>query len=88
MSSLRRPPGPRGRTLLGVTPLTSGNSLRSAYRMVRKLTATFTLPAFFAITSIFLNRPELHRADAGGQNSKFIKGRALQANRELFGNVC
>jgi cytochrome P450 len=85
MSSLRRPPGPRGRTLLGVTPLTSGNSLRSLTEWSETYGDIYHC-RFLRYHVYFLNRPEYIEQMLVAQNSKFIKGRALQANRELFGN--
>ena len=85
MPSLRIPPGPRGRFLLGVTPLTSGDRLQSLTDWADTYGDIYHC-RFLRYHVYFVNRPEYIEQMLVTQNSKFKKGRALQANRELFGN--
>ena len=85
MPKIRRPAGPKGRFLLGVTPLTSGDRLRAMTDWAREYGDIYHC-RFLGYHVYFLNRPEYIEQVLVTQQRKFMKGRALQANRELFGN--
>jgi len=87
MSSLRRPPGPRGRTLLGVTPLTSGNSLRSLTEWSETYGDIYHC-RFLRYHVYFLNRPEYIEQMLVAQNSKFIKDARCRPTASSLAMVC
>ena len=85
MPKIRRPEGPRGRWLIGVTPLTSGDRLKAMTDWAREYGDIYHC-RFLGYHVYFLNRPEYIEQVLVTHQRKFMKGRALQANRELFGN--
>src|SRR5690242_2722773 len=85
MPKIRRPEGPRGRWLIGVTPLTSGDRLKAMTDWAREYGDIYHC-RFLGYHVYFLNRPEYIEQVLVKHQRKFMKGRALQANRELFGN--
>lgn len=85
MPKIRRPPGPKGRFPIGVTPLTSGDRLKAMSDWAREYGDIYHC-RFLGYHVYFLNRPEYIEKVLVTEQRKFMKGRALQANRELFGN--
>lgn len=85
MPKIRRPDGPKGRWLIGVTPLTSGDRLKAMTDWAREYGDIYHC-RFLGYHVYFLNRPEYIEQVLVTHQRKFMKGRALQANRELFGN--
>lgn len=85
MPKIRRPEGPRGRWLIGVTPLTSGDRLKAMTDWAREYGDIYHC-RFLGYHVYFLNRPEYIEQVLVTHQRKFMKGRALQANRGLFGN--
>ncbi|HET9401705.1 MAG TPA: cytochrome P450 [Candidatus Acidoferrales bacterium] len=85
MPKILRPEGPKGRWLIGVTPLTSGDRLKAMTDWAREYGDIYHC-RFLGYHVYFLNRPEYIEQVLVTHQRKFMKGRALQANRELFGN--
>jgi cytochrome P450 len=85
MAKLPRPPGPKGRFLIGISPLATRDQLTSLSDWAREYGDLYHC-RFLVYHVYFANRPEYIEQLLVTQNRKFIKGRALQANRELFGN--
>lgn len=85
MPPLRRPAGPKGRFLIGISPLATRDQLTSLSDWARDYGDIYHC-RFLIYHVYFVNHPDLIEQVLVTQNKKFIKGRALQANRELFGN--
>jgi cytochrome P450 len=85
MPALRRPHGPQGRFLLGISPLATRDQLHALSSWARKFGDIYHC-RFLIYHVYFVNHPELIEQVLVTQHRKFIKGRALRANRELFGN--
>jgi cytochrome P450 len=85
MAKLPRPPGPQGRFLIGISPLATRDQLTSLSDWAHEYGDLYHC-RFLIYHVYFANRPEYIEQLLVTQNRKFIKGRALQANRELFGN--
>ena len=68
-----------------MTPLTSGDRLRAMTEWAREYGDIYHC-RFMGYHVYFVNRPEYIEQVLVTEPRKFMKGRALQANRELFGN--
>ena len=85
MPTPRRPAGPKGPFLIGISPLATGDQLKSLSDWARDYGDIYHC-RFLIYHVYFINHPDLIEQVLVTQHRKFMKGRALQANRELFGN--
>ena len=79
------PPGPRSNSLMGSSPLAQGNPLAVFLDWTRTYGDIFSYRSL-AFRIFFLNDPAAIETVLVTQSRRFIKGRGLQANRDLFGN--
>jgi len=79
------PPGPKPRLLLGHSPWTGDDPLRTLTHWAREYGDVVYFRRFHYHV-YFLNRPDLIEQVLVTDPRNFIKGRGLQANRRLFGN--
>lgn len=85
MSRIRRPPGPKGNFLFGVSPFRARDPLALITRWTREFGDIFYY-RFLRFHVYFFAAPEYIEQVLVAQQRKFIKGRVFQANRELFGS--
>ncbi len=85
MSRIRRPPGPKGNFLFGVSPFRVRDPLALVTRWAREFGDIFYY-RFLRFHVYFFAAPEYIEQVLVAQQRKFIKGRIFQANRELFGS--
>jgi cytochrome P450 len=79
------PPGPKPKLLLGHSPWTGDDPLRTLTSWAREYGDVVYFRRFHYHV-YFLNRPDLIEQVLVTDQRNFIKGRGLQANRRLFGN--
>ncbi|HEV2494774.1 MAG TPA: cytochrome P450 [Terriglobia bacterium] len=79
------PPGPKPKLLLGHSPWTGDDPLRTLTNWAREYGDVVYFRRFHYHV-YFLNRPDLIEQVLVTDQRNFIKGRGLQANRRLFGN--
>jgi cytochrome P450 len=85
MSRIRRPPGPSGNWLFGVTPFRAPDPLKLLTDWAHTYGDTYHY-RLLHFHVYFFNSPESIEQILVAQQRKFVKGRAMQANRDLFGN--
>ena len=85
MARIRRPPGPPGNFLIGVSPFRARDPLVLVTGWAREFGDIFHY-RFLHLHVYFFAAPEYIEQILVTQQRKFIKGRVFQANRELFGS--
>jgi cytochrome P450 len=85
MARIRRPPGPQGNFLIGVSPFRARDPLVLVTGWAREFGDIFHY-RFLHLHVYFFAAPEYIEQILVTQQRKFIKGRVFQANRELFGS--
>lgn len=84
MATLRRPPGPESRSLIGNFPMGSKDPLGVFTTWARKYGDTFHY-RFLSRHIYFLNHPDLIKEVLVTNSPNFIKGEAVRVNRRIFG---
>lgn len=85
MAKIARPAGPKGKFLIGISPIATRDQLTALADWAREFGDLYHC-RFLIYHIYFANRPDYIEQILVTQHRKFFKGRALQANRELFGN--
>src|ERR1700674_2847917 len=79
------PPGPKGSGLLGISPLRNARPLEMFTGWARQYGDVASWRTFH-YRIYLLNHPDDIETVLVTRSRSFIKGRGMQANRELFGN--